>query len=850
MAVEKQNIFLESIFTETIPYRGSGRGGNKYPQIIDFKKHAEYLKGELREAFAQKAVIAKRDKSGTFLVFAGVEDYDLNVGSLENANEGIRLLNVQKDNKAKISATVYIPNGKEGYFLKKIEQYETEKTKSGNNKNKALVDSINEIKLAVLDSFWTSRKQDMPDTQKVRCEIWLYYDMERPNVRGKRFNPSDYNYLNSVDKRFMETCRDLKIIVGEKRLVFPERIVKLVIANRDQLKEIISSFDNVAEIRRAEEPNYFFENQCNIKEQREWCQDLLSRTKYEKTGVSVCLLDAGINKNHPLLKPAISENGVLAVKDSWNTYDNLDFRGHGTNMAGVALFNDLKDALMSKDEIYVKHEIESVKILPPKGSNPSESYGAITKDAISSAEINNPNNNRVICMAITEESNPLDSNHGENIVDGRPSSWSATLDSITSGADEEDVKRLFIVSAGNVTPNELANTGYPEANVLHPVENPAQSWNALTVGAYSNKSISIEDADFKDFVPIAMPYQLSPFSSTSCIWNTRWPIKPEVLFDGGNAATNGKDVSDTADLSLLTTGHKLEQNLFSTINATSAAAAQASWFCAQICAEYPNAWPETVRALVVHSAEWSLEMKKQFLKAEEKKRDRQELLKYCGYGIPNLNRAIECMNNSVNMIIQSELQPYIKKDKSSEIVMNEMHIHTIPWPKELLRGLGNTPIRIKVTLSYFIEPSPGEVGWKDKYRYSSCGLRFEINNKDQDLDAFKKSINLLMREDKNEKGDGKRRSDRWNIGKNARDRGSIISDFIEGYAVDLCECNYVAVYPVSGWWKGKKRLERYNRKVRYSLIVSVSTPEQDINLYTPIVTQIQNKVELPLFVGL
>ena len=52
------------------------------------------------------------------------------------------------------------------------------------------------------------------------------------------------------------------------------------------------------------------------------------------------------------------------------------------------------------------------------------------------------------------------------------------------------------------------------------------------------------------------------------------------------------------------------------------------------------------------------------------------------------------------MIIEGNLQPF-SKDK-----MTEMNIHKIPWPKELLLSLGNTPVTLRVTLSYFIEPGP------------------------------------------------------------------------------------------------------------------------------------------------
>ena len=106
------------------------------------------------------------------------------------------------------------------------------------------------------------------------------------------------------------------------------------------------------------------------------------------------------------------------------------------------------------------------------------------------------------------------------------------------------------------------------------------------------------------------------------------------------------------------------------------------------------------------------------------------------------------------MIIEGDLQPF-SKDK-----MTEMNIHKIPWPKELLLSLGNTPVTLRVTLSYFIEPGPGEVGWKDKYRYASCGLRFDVNKTNENLSEFEKRINIQMREDDKDYVDGSSDSNR------------------------------------------------------------------------------------------
>ena len=177
--------------------------------------------------------------------------------------------------------------------------------------------------------------------------------------------------------------------------------------------------------------------------------------------------------------------------------------------------------------------------------------------------------------------------------------------------------------------------------------------------------------------------------------------------------------------------------------------------------------------------------------------------------------------------------------------MNEMHIHTFPWPKEVLRDLGETEVRIKVTLSYFIEPSPGEIGWKDRYRYSSCGLRFEINKVNQSRDEFLSQINKMMNNSENDDSPVASSND-WYLGVNAHGFGSIHSDFIVANAVDLCESRYVAVFPVGGWWKERGYLGKYNKKVRYSLVVSLSTPEMGIDLYTPIINQVGTMIPIAI----
>ena len=76
--------------------------------------------------------------------------------------------------------------------------------------------------------------------------------------------------------------------------------------------------------------------------------------------------------------------------------------------------------------------------------------------------------------------------------------------------------------------------------------------------------------------------------------------------EGGNLllSPNKEDLTND-EVSLLTTSGRAVGQLFEESNSTSAACALASRMVAIIMSEYPSYWPETVRALMVHSSEWT-----------------------------------------------------------------------------------------------------------------------------------------------------------------------------------------------------------------------------------------------------
>jgi hypothetical protein len=216
--------------------------------------------------------------------------------------------------------------------------------------------------------------------------------------------------------------------------------------------------------------------------------------------------------------------------------------------------------------------------------------------------------------------------------------------------------------------------------------------------------------------------------------------------------------------------------------------------------------------------------------------ERHSRLRCYGYGVPDLERALWSAANAATLVIQGELQPFDKVD--GEVKTKDMHLHRLPWPTTVLEELGVIEIRMRVTLSYFIEPSPGRRGWTRKHRYQSHGLRFEVKHPLETELAFRKRLSRAAWDEEEEQAVTISDERNWELGYHLRRKGSVHSDTWTGTAAELAQCGVIAVFPVTGWWKERPHLERWGRKARYSLVVTLETPKVDIDLYTPIATQI------------
>jgi hypothetical protein len=800
--------------TKAYTYAGqSGETKLPLPEGLVPSQHGQKLKAEIEESIqdAKLAPPAASKAKGTTLQFESNEGLKLALKSLERLQSGIELLNSRLVNNV-MTATVFVPEGKESIFLNAFEKYcHDHDRRTGKPVNKKLAESINRIRLATIKSFWTDNMAAPADSDVRSYEVWLR--------RSKDDTEADI-----ADFKSRTTLAGVR--TTERSIVFPERIILLATTSLQQLTQVEGLFDILAEIRLARIPNSEFLSLAP-RDQMEFIQDLIERTTGPAMTVpSICHLDTGIQAGHPLLSIAVHADHVLQVLPHQS---GADIDGHGTEMAGLALYGCLNEHLNSVEPVVLGHRLESVKIYSKQNANNPDLYGEITSQAMSRIEIAATRDQRVFCLTVTSE---------DGRDEGFPSSWSAALDRLCAGAESSDAsQRLMCVSAGNIEPVSARN-GYPTANTLRPVKDPSQAWNAISVGAMTDK-VTICDPTVSHWRTIADAGSLSPSSRTSTVWKNTWPFKPDIVMEGGNNAINpaNGDADFLDDLSLLTTRMGIGNAQLTTTGDTSAATALASRYAALIWSRYPKLWPETVRALLIHSARWTDKMLVEFPDKNKVAR-----LRTYGYGVPNLGKALSSVGNAATMIVEESLRPY-REAEDKKIKTNHMHLHQLPWPNSVLSKLFDADVSMRVTLSYFIEPNPGERGWTRKHRYQSHGLRFDVKRPGESIAEFQARISADAAGDDDDDDSSPAEEQKWNLGDWYRSKGSIHSDVWTGTAAELASSGVLAVYPVSGWWKERKHLEGWKKEARYSLIVTLETASEEADFYVEIEQKIKPGIE-------
>jgi hypothetical protein len=780
------------------------------------EEHGPRLIEEYRDAF-DRALDARPPENDVLGAVSGVVlEVELapNAGpaNLSRTREKTRQGAVRIDDRGIQRIAFIVPDDKREILATLLDVYSYgELGKKGLPKNEKRVAEIEHIRSATFETFWRDDPEALPDSPDTTIwwGLWCFRDY--------------------VDK-ILTIARQLGVRIAEPDnfLQFPDSIVVPVYAPKLTIEILLFGTLGIAEVRRASDSPTFFTHIVRGEEQ-EWIEDLADRITWPPNDVpTVCLLDTGANRAHPLLEPALAEKDVDTVNRDWGADDH---HGHGTGMAGLALHGDLTAALSDTGQRTLGHRAESVKILPPAPFDPNQpnAYGPITHSAVAISEYNNVGAGfRAFCMPVTNQSRS----------GAEASAWSAAIDQAAAAAlpgDDENIndrsRRLFFLPTGNIPDDSVAAA--IEDSDAFPAEDPSQAWNALAVGGYTDKT-QITDPGYEEWRPWAQPGEISPYSRSSYLWLERKsPFKPDIVFEAGNRALSengGEALAGLPSLSLLTTGSNVDQHPLDSFWATSAATALAARMSAQIASAHPQYWEETIRALMVHSAAWTEPMLEQ-LSATNRAGVRAELIRRFGYGVPSLKSALASAQNHLALVAQNYIQPF-QLEKSS-VRFREAHVYPLPWPIRALQELGDTMVKLKVTLSYFVEPNPSFSSAIDPARYQSFGLRFDLKRARETPATFLKRRNVDERAT-DEKVPPTEKDAGWLLGERRASVGSLHCDEWEGTAAALAARNMIWVYPVSGWWRERRALNRYDSVTRYALIMTLETADETIELHTPI----------------
>jgi subtilisin family serine protease len=541
----------------------------------------------------------------------------------------------------------------------------------------------------------------------------------------------------------------------------------------------------------------------------------------------VCIIDSGIQEIHPKLKVAIDST----LFTSWvpgetnTTADYCGGGGHGTRVAGAVLY---PQGIPKTGRQQAVCWLQNARILDARNELPQ---------LLSPADVLEE-----IVKIYYRQSQTRTRIYNHSIAGISPcrtqlmTPWAAAIDKLSW---ENDV--LFIVAAGNIeavrnfvtrpsiSAHIQAGRNYPEYLLKSSarVANPAQSFQALTVGSvahhtYSNPPLS----------SIAAKDNPSSFScSGPGIWDT---IKPEVVEYGGDY------VIDSPTSPNFTTPESVCPELIRSTRdggkavsadavGTSFAAPKVTHIAAALEAAFPQESTLLYRALIVQSAR---------LPAWTNSLDANRLyhaIRTMGYGIPNINRALGNSPNRVTLTTRG----------LEHIQARQAKVYQVKVPEDFLRQGEGFDVLIEITLSYVAEPCRTR---RNRRKYLSTWLDWTCSKRGEDPARF---LDRVLSEydapEEAEKGD---KVFRWTLGKRqfkptngqtqpkgidgivkelSRSKGTVQKDWATVKSYELREGFCIAVVGHTGWNQDT------NAEVPFALAVSFEAVNSDIEVYTSFV---------------
>ncbi len=843
----------------------SPRGGPRPRPAIperDPRRHQQLIMAQLEDIFRTVGRRAMDDRdlaaARELVVLRPAPGFEISAESFGDKRQDVRVISVDE---ATGGVLIDARRPDLPHLRKKIERYADDSKvnpTSGTRRGEPAVAPLQEVRLAKLEDLAGSRLRQALATTDEQPSLGFdelrWFELSCRGGRRERTSITDESRMQ-VRRRLVRLGRPVP-----QEFLAAERLVLFARLSVNDLRALVAATDCLYEVDLAGPP---VRDWLLLSNQASPARDLQAfrLAAPPVDAPSVVSLDTGVAARHPMLAAAVLSTASVVPGEP----SPEDAHGHGTWQAGVALHNDV-GTLVEQNEGTASHWLQSVKVLRRDGDGSAADenrtfWPLVTQDAVRVAEeeaATEGARRRVFAMAVTA---PHDAPPAATL-------WSNALGQL---AYNDGRGRLFCISIGNSDVNDpsLAQS-YPTLHLDQLLEDPAQAANVLTVGAYTLQDKLPPDPDYGDLTCLAPAGGVSPWTRAGV---PKSAIKPDVVFEGGNAAFDEyRGWRDVETLCTITTGKDWTRSPLAVHAMTSCATAHAARFAAQIWVARPDLRPETVRALIVHSARWTPQMLAQFANVEQR-------LALCGYGVPDLDLATACLRERATVIVEDTLPNAVEApvDGLDGQVRRERRIKffRLPVPEEaLLAPSQEGDVELRVTLSYFAEPST--IRRRERH---GLDLAFEVQGADETEEQFRQRMNKLLRPararaaaeesanvesasgdefrgsappeetDGGQGGASRARAaqgsaggwrDKWEIGIQRRARGTVQSDFIAIPAPLLAGAKLIAVFPVLGWWDERRDTEMEQQP--FALVVTVTAPGRDV--YTPIELALSAEVEV------
>lgn len=408
------------------------------------------------------------------------------------------------------------------------------------------------------------------------------------------------------------------------------------------------------------------------------------------------VLDSGLNE-HPFLAGSIA--GFTAFPAALGT---ADVWGHGTRVAGVAAFGDLR-GIAPGQAIQPAARLVSAKVIQDDGgfaerrTLPSQMREAI-------GHLHAHHGCRIFVLSLGDVRARNDP--------GRVGPWAATLDEL---ARELDI--LIFVSAGNRMPRAGASveqgvTEYPGylIEAANRLCEPAGAANVITVGSLANghglDARHVHDAHVRQITNAMEP---SPFSRAGPgAAGIRKPDFVEVggtlVFDAPSARLQGAPMFPEAGI--ITLNHEFLRQLLTSGNGTSYSAPMLANKAAYLLGRFPWATSNLIRALLAGAARLPAPAERVLAHIGE-----DDKARVCGNGQVDALRAAYSDEHRVVLFAEEQLE------------INQFAVYRVPIPPEFQVN-GRRTIRVSLAFDPPVRRTRAEyIGTKMNFRLlRGCGV--------------------------------------------------------------------------------------------------------------------------------